>query len=258
MVGKSFKLASLICALFLVLTSVSFSQTRGGDNMVWEYICAPCGCACDDSLFTSAGNCPCCNMRLLLKSDVRKVAVLIFDGVEVLDFTGPLDVFVAGGGYFNVFTVSPDSLPISTGRGTMRVSATYRLDNCPNPDILVIPGGHVGDMMENEKVLSFIKEKSKTAEVVMSVCSGSFILAEAGLLDGLNATAHESDVDELESIAKTFKVVRGQRYVDNGKIICAGGVSSGIDAALYLIERLHDKELADQTAQYLQHQRRAQ
>jgi len=252
------KVAAIIISLIFIIVTLISAQPPEVPEAKQIYICQPCGCDCDDKTYDQAGNCPCCNMTLTLKSAIKKVAVLVFDGVELLDFSGPLDVFLASAGYFDVYTVSPDSLSIITGHGTLEVNANYRIDNCPPPDILVVPGGGVGEVMRNERVLNYIKATAADAELVLSVCSGSFILASAGLLDGLKATAHESDVDELENYAKNTTVVRGQRYVDNGKIISAGGVTSGIDAALYIIERLHGNELAEVAARYLQHQRRVQ
>ena len=131
----------------------------------------------------------------------------------------------------------------------------YTFDNCPPPDIFVIPGGAAQNVTRDSLAMEFVKSMCDHADIVLTVCSGSFILARAGLLDGLTATAHQDDLEDLRRFAPKTKVVSA-RYVDNGKIITAGGVSSGIDGALHIIERMHGKERADAIAYYLQHARR--
>ena len=186
----------------------------------------------------------------------RKVAIMIFSGVEILDFAGPYEVFASDSEHFEVFTIAPNSHQVITGTGAMKVTADYLLDSCPKIDILVIPGGDgTRPLLRNKSVISFIIEKEKEAEIVLSVCTGSYVLARAGLLDGLETTTQQSELDNLEKFAPNSKVRRDKRYVDNGKIICSAGVSSGIDASLYIIERLHGKERADYIADYIEHTR---
>ncbi|MCH7948045.1 MAG: DJ-1/PfpI family protein [candidate division Zixibacteria bacterium] len=188
---------------------------------------------------------------------IRKVAIMIFSGVEILDFAGPYEVFASDRDHFEVFTVAPNSVQVITGTGAMKVTADYLLDHCPKFDILVIPGGDgTRTLLRNKSVISFIIEREKEAEIILSVCTGSYVLARTGLLDGLETTTHHSELDNLEKFASKSKVRRDKRYVDNGKIICAAGVSSGIDASLYVIERLHGKERADRIADYIEHIRR--
>jgi copper(I)-binding protein/putative intracellular protease/amidase len=211
-----------------------------------EYVCPPCGCGSDDKVYDKPGFCPTCGMDLVVKgapatvrqalpAASKKAAILLFDGVEIIDYTGPYEVF--GGSGIQVFTIAASSSPITTSMG-MRVIPHYSLDDAPPADILLIPGGGVSATQDDPRVLKWIQERSKRAEYVMSVCNGAFILAKTGLLDGLTATTTASLIDGLPLVAPKVKVVRDQRYVDNGKFITTAGLSSGIDGALYVVSKL--------------------
>jgi transcriptional regulator GlxA family with amidase domain len=197
-------------------------------------------------------------MPLILVGSEKNVAIVVYDGVEPLDFAGPLEVFAADLGHFNVFTLSRDGTPITTGVGGLTVVPKYSFDSAPRASILVVPGGGTGALTRDERSMAFIRRAAAEAEIVMSVCSGAFVLGSAGLLDGLKATAHDADVEELEAAFPKVAAIRGARYVDNGKIITAGGVSAGIDAALHVIARLHGDDRAERVSAYLQHSRRAE
>jgi len=171
----------------------------------------------------------------------RNLAILIFDGVQIIDYTGPYEtfghVYSEPGPAFNIYTVSEKSGAITTSMG-MSVNPKYSFENAPEPDVLVVPGGDVRGQTANAKVISWIQEKSKRAEIVMSVCNGAYILAKAGLLDGLEATTTAGLIPGLRQAAPKTKVVSDRRFVDNGKIITTAGLSSGIDGSLHVIERL--------------------
>src|SRR4029077_933761 len=171
----------------------------------------------------------------------RNLAILIFDGVQIIDYTGPYEtfghVYSDPGPAFNIYTVSERSGAITTSLG-MSVNPKYNFDNAPEPDVLVVPGGDVRGQTENTKVISWIQEKSKRAEIVMSVCNGAYILAKAGLLDGLEATTTAGLISGLRQAAPKARIVNDRRFVDNGKIITTAGLSSGIDGSLHVIERL--------------------
>jgi putative intracellular protease/amidase len=175
------------------------------------------------------------------KAMPRNLAIFIFDGVQIIDYTGPYEVFGQarenGERMFNVYTVAEKSAPLTTNMG-MTVTPRYTFENAPKPDIIVLPGGYVGDHMNNPKVIKWVQERAHDAEYVMSVCNGAFYLGKAGLLDGLSATTFYGMIDELKTLAPKAKVVSDQRFVDNGKIITTAGLSSGIDGALHLIERV--------------------
>ena len=199
---------------------------------------------------------------------MRNLAIFIFDEVEVLDFAGPFEVFGVCGlrtgkeQPFNVYTVAQKEL--ITARNGLRIIPHYLLHNCPQPDILLLPGGggvHPDGTafgsrreMNNTFLLEWIREKNRTAEMLLSVCTGSLLLAKAGLLEGLSATTHWKAVDAMRSAAPHTTILPEERWVDNGRIILSAGISAGIDMSLYVISKLLGKEAADETAQYMQYE----
>ena len=181
----------------------------------------------------------------------RNLAILIFDGVQIIDYTGPYEtfghVYTGDGPTFNIYTVSEKANAITTSMG-MSVNPKYSFENAPEPDLLVVPGGGVKGQLENPNVIRWIQEKSKRAEIVMSVCNGAYILAKAGLLDGLEATTTAGLISGLRQAAPKTRVVEDKRFVDNGKIITTAGLSSGIDGSLHVIERLFGRGTAQMAA----------
>ncbi len=185
------------------------------------------------------------------KSAPRNLAILIFEGVQIIDYTGPYETFghtySNDGLAFNIYTVSEKIGAITTAMG-MSVNPKYSFENAPEPDVLVIPGGSVKGQLENQTVIRWIQNKSSKAEIVMSVCNGAFILAKAGLLDGLEATSTAGLIPSFRQAAPKTKVVDDQRFVDNGKIITTAGLSSGIDGSLHVIEKLFGRGTAQMAA----------
>lgn len=175
------------------------------------------------------------------RTGARNLAILIFDGVQIIDYTGPYETFGhvhdKDGPAFNIYTVSEKTAPITTAMG-MSVNPKYSFENAPPPDVMLIPGGDVQGQLANPATIRWLQEKAKDAEVVLSVCNGAFILAKAGLLDGLEATTTSNLIPYLRKEAPKTRVVDDRRFVDNGKIITAAGLSSGIDGSLHVIERL--------------------
>ena len=191
-------------------------------------------------------------------NEVRNVAILVFDEVEVLDFCGPFEVFSVTGRQkeqlpFNVYTVAEKSGPV-LAHNQLSVNPRYTITDCPVPDILVVPGGWgTRREMNNAGLIDWIKTTAQKAELVLSVCTGALLLAKAGLLDGLKATTHHGALDLLREIAPETTVLDNQRVVDNGKIIVSAGVSAGIDAAFHVVARLHGPEVALETARYMEY-----
>lgn len=185
------------------------------------------------------------------KSSPRNLAILIFDGVQIIDYTGPYETF--GHVYnndapaFNIYTVSEKTNAITTSMG-MSVNPKYSFENAPSPDVLLIPGGDVRGQLDNPAVIKWVQDKAQGAEIVLSVCNGAFILAKANLLDGLEATTTAGLIPRLREAAPKVKVVDDRRFVDNGKFITAAGLSSGIDGALHVIERLFGRGTAQMAA----------
>lgn len=189
---------------------------------------------------------------------MRNVGILIFDDVEILDFCGPYEVFsvtqeINDDNLFNVFTVAEKSLPILTRNG-LSVNPKYAISEAPHPDILLIPGGRgARKEMYNSIILDWIKDCSSEAELLLSVCTGSLLLAKLGLLDGLKSTTHHTIIDLLKQVAPKTYVDQKKRFIDNGTIIVSAGISAGIDMSLYVVSRLLGKEYADRTAKYMEY-----
>ncbi len=188
----------------------------------------------------------------------RNVAILIFDAVEVLDFCGPFEVFGVAGELgpdkpFNVYTVAEKREPVQARNG-LSINPNYTITNCPDPDIILVPGGRgTRTQIHNTVLLDWLNAQFQRVELLTSVCTGALILAKTGLLTGLTATTHYQSIDLLRSLAPDTHVVSDQRYVDNGKIILSAGVSAGIDMSLHIVARLCGPELANATAREMQY-----
>ena len=183
----------------------------------------------------------------------RSVAILMFDDVEVLDFAGPYEVFnVAGelgeGHPFSVYSVGLTGAP-AVGRGGFTVQPTYALEDAPPPDVLVIPGGAgTRPLLQDERLLGWLRERAAEVEVLLSVCTGALLLGAAGLLERKSATTHHDAYDELAALSPTTQVVRGQRFVrSDERIVTSAGVSAGIDASLYVVHELTGQGTRDRT-----------
>jgi putative intracellular protease/amidase len=137
---------------------------------------------------------------------------------------------------------------------SMSMTPTHSFETSPRPDILIVPGGHVHDEQKNAETIGWIRKSAAGAEHVMSVCNGAFLLAQAGLLDGKKATTFYGLIDELQEFRPQVEVVRDQRFVDNGKVITSAGLSSGIDASLYLVSKILGMGRAQGLALHLEYQ----
>ncbi len=188
----------------------------------------------------------------------RIVAILLFDEIEVLDFAGPFEVFavtdeLSNHQLFRVVTVAPEQRAIRARNG-LSVNPDHALADCPRPDILIVPGGFgTRALLNNQPVLDWIKAIHTTAEIVASVCTGSIVLGRAGLLDGLKATTHHECFELLRTHAPRTTIVETDRFLDNGRILTAAGISAGIDMSLHLVARLHGAAVAEKTARYMEY-----
>ena len=170
----------------------------------------------------------------------RTIAIIAFEGAEELDFVGPWEVFTMAGavvpGSCTVHLVSEHGGEVRCAKG-LRVVADHSFETAPTPDIIIVPGGQ-GTRIEasNPAMLTFLTTAAQTAELMTSVCTGSFVLERAGLLNGKRATTHWASMDRLRALG-TVNVVE-KRWLDEGNVITSSGVSSGIDMALYITGRL--------------------
>jgi len=244
------KTLAVVAAVLLLCLSLGTAAEKPK-----HYVCAPCGMECDKTVYDKPGTCPVCGARLVDQKAAeaalanrpasRKVGILIFNGVEIIDYTGPWEVFGAAG--FDVYTVAESKDPVTTAMG-MTVVPKYTFADAPQPDILLVPGGDVHEPTTSAAALKWVADRSGRADHTLSVCNGAFILAGAGLLDGLSATTTYHLLDKLTTDFPKLKVVRDQRFVDNGRIITAGGLSSGIDGALHVVSKVRGNGVAQEVA----------
>lgn len=191
----------------------------------------------------------------------RTVGIYIFKDVEVLDFAGPYEVFSTASRVhqrshpqeeipFSAQLIAAESGAIEA-RGGMRILPDFNYSQCPCIDILILPGGLVDRELERDELLGWIRSLSQSAEIVASVCTGAFILAKAGLLEGLSATTHWEDIEEFSQLFPNVEVIENQRWVEEGRILTSAGISAGIDMSLHIVSRLEGRELAQQTARQM-------
>lgn len=179
-----------------------------------------------------------------------RTAFMLGPGANVIDHFGPWEVFQdAEGprGSFELFTVGASEAVVEM-TGGLRVQPQYTTANAPQPDVIV-----VGAQGTSPPLLAWLRRASEQAEVTMSVCTGAFQLARAGLLDGIPATTHHDFWDSFAREFPNIELRRGPRFVDSGRIATAGGLTSGIDMALHVVERLLGLETAEATARYMEY-----
>jgi transcriptional regulator GlxA family with amidase domain len=185
---------------------------------------------------------------------LRNVAILVFDDVEILDFAGPYEVFNDAGELtkptaFNVYNIGISNQPV-IGRGKFMVTPRYSITDCPQADILIIPGGFgTRPLLNHERLVRWIADQSQKVEWLLSVCTGALLLAQAGLLKDCPATTHHSAFDQLQQISPTTRIIKDQRFVQvSDRIFTSGGISAGIDLSLYLVEKLIGPETRAEVA----------
>lgn len=190
-----------------------------------------------------------------------RIAVVLFDAAEELDWAGPWEVlsmwaraWPADG--VEVFTVAESMEPITCAKG-LRVLAERTWENLGHVDVLVYPGGRgATKQLGDERIRARLREISAAGTLMTSVCTGSLVYADAGLLDGRAATTHWSALDDLAKLGIEIDVRPDERFVDSGDIITSAGVSAGIDMALHLVARLHSAERARDVQRSIQYEPR--
>lgn len=188
------------------------------------------------------------------------VGIYVFDEVEVLDACGPFEVFSTAARMkartnkdakaFEVFMVA-DRMRTVCARGGLQIVPNFNFSNHPKIDLLIVPGGIVTAELEREEVIGWITRTAKTAELVASVCTGAFLLAKAGLLDGKRATTHWEDLEDMRKLFPKVKVEAEERWIDEGRVVSSAGISAGLDMSLYLVSRIEGEELAVRTARQM-------
>lgn len=252
--------AMLLSMSFATAQAAGVEQAASTDSSA--YFCGICGGSCDTLVFAKPGVCPHCGMplihmsfaerRSLLQNYNKEMTICFYlqDGVEVLDFAGPMEVFAYAG--FHVFTVSRKKEPIVT-QGILTILPDYSIEDAPPSDIMAFFGGNSGPSSKDSGVMEWIKRRKSSTSYFFSVCTGAFIIGRAGLLDSLTATTFHSSIEALRTAFPKTKVLSDVRFVDNGKVITTAGISAGIDGALHLVAKLKGNEMAKEVAAYMEY-----
>lgn len=187
-----------------------------------------------------------------------RIGIHVFDGAEELDWVGPWEVLASWAARFpddgvEVFTLAREDREVRCAKG-LRVIADHTWDDAPPMDVLVYPGGrgtreHLGD----EAIRDWVRGLAGDEVLLTSVCTGALVLADAGLLDGRPATTHWATLDRLAELGREIEIRPDARFVDDGPVVTAAGVSAGIDVALHLVARLHSVERAREVRRYIQY-----
>jgi len=190
----------------------------------------------------------------------RRVGIYVYPGVEVLDFAGPFEVFTtasrvaarrgAAQAPFEVLTLARAPGPVAARAGFRHLPDGLIGDH-PALDLLIVPGGAEHDERGEPALTAWLQRTAPTLEVLASVCTGAFLLASAGLLDGRRVTTHWEDADELARLHPTLSVENSGRWIDDGDVVTSAGISAGLDMALHLVARLEGPELAMATARQM-------
>jgi transcriptional regulator GlxA family with amidase domain len=193
----------------------------------------------------------------------KRIGIVLFHDVEVLDFCGPFEVFSATRldeqrrreepSPFDVVLVAEKPGPITTSGG-MVVLPTCSFENCPPLNILVVPGGWgTRKELNNQVLLNWLHTRSAQVELLTAVCTGSILLGSAGLLDGLHATTHWQSLDWLRDSFPSVTVEYQKHIVEDGRVITSAGISAGIDMALKVVERYCGEDVARATAKHMEY-----
>lgn len=189
----------------------------------------------------------------------QSVGILVFDDAELLDFCGPYEVFsatnkVLQGNHYNVFLVG-EKPEVRSFNGLV-VKTDYDLDTAPPIDLLLVPGGFgTRKQMHNEDLMTWIKSRAPQTEKLLSVCTGSLMLAQGGLVNDLEITTHWAVFNELEKIHPPALVNRKKRVIDHGHVVVSAGVASGIDMAFSIVAQRFGEDAADKIAHYIEYRR---
>lgn len=243
---------------FISLLFIAIQLAVAGQDS-FAYYCPPCNQECDILVFEEAGDCPECGMSLLKQTpEQRKNTMMISDmtigfylqnGVEVLDFAGPMEVFAYAG--FNVVTISKTKDPIIS-QGILKIVPDHSIDDTPPLDVVAFFGGNGMNASSDPEVVAWLRGL-EGIKYHFSVCTGAFFLAKAGLLEDQTATTFHSAINDLREIAPNTKVLSDARWVDNGTIITTAGVSAGIDGALHFVSKLAGEDAARRVAEYMEY-----
>ncbi len=203
------------------------------------------------------------NLYDLVKVMCFTVGIYLYDEVEILDFCGPYEVFTTAARVgkrlfpndspmFNVVTLASPIHSVHC-RGGLNVEPDFDIRHHPALDMLIVPGGVADKELEKQDVMDWLHEMAHSVSICASVCTGAFMLAKAGLLNGRYATTHWEDIGDLEKMFPQIKIKRNVRWIDEGNLVTSAGISAGIDMSLYLVSRLVNQDLALRTARQMEY-----
>lgn len=244
-------LMTTMTCLFLCLAAALQAQPAFAAE---AFVCPMRGRPCPTTVYPAAGKCPSCGMAFVtqaefdaMNSKKKHIGIVLYPAFELLDVAGPMEMW-GNVPDFDLITVAEKAGPVSSLQSAT-LTAAYSFADAPKLDILMVPGG-MGTLTEltNEKMLAFLRERSAKAEIVTSVCSGSAILAKAGVLDGHKATSNKLYFSLATAQSDKVEWVLRARWVDDGKFITSSGVSAGMDMALHLVARLYGESQAEKIA----------
>ncbi|WP_122893170.1 DJ-1/PfpI family protein [Arcobacter peruensis] len=185
------------------------------------------------------------------------IGIYIYDDAEVLDFSGPFEVFSVASRFlkesekFNVFLISENKTTI-IARGGYEVNSKYTFTNHPILDVLIVVGGVHTKEVKKQNVITWITNQAKSTKLIASVCTGAFLLAQAKVVINHKVTTHWEDIEDLKNDYPHLDVIKNVRWVDEGNIVSSAGISAGIDMSLHLVSKLHSNDLALKTAKQMQ------
>jgi transcriptional regulator GlxA family with amidase domain len=193
----------------------------------------------------------------------RRVGILIFPDVEVLDFCGPFEVFSVtrldedrrreDPPPYEV-TLVAEQPGVVVASGGLKVVTDVTTESCPDMDVLVVPGGWgTRREMNNDRLLAWISDRSRRVGLLASVCTGALLLGRAGLLDGRRATTHWRALELLKANAPSATVVEDRHVVEEGDVMTSAGISAGIDLALRIVGRHHGEAVARASARHMEY-----
>jgi transcriptional regulator GlxA family with amidase domain len=184
------------------------------------------------------------------------IGIYLYDNAEVLDFSGPFEVFSTanrlGQQNWHIFLVS-EKPGLVQARGGFPINSHFCFNSHPKIDVLIVVGGIHTEEVKKSNVISWVSSVAMQSKRVASVCTGAFILAEAGLLNDLTVTTHWEDIADLKVAYPALNVVSDRRWVSQGKYITSGGISAGIDMSLQLVSELTNLPLAEKTAKQMEY-----
>lgn len=206
-------------------------------------------------------------MKQVQNAEMLNIAFLVYDQVEMLDLNGPLDVFVKANvirpGSYNNYTVGKTRDAVCAEANTMTIIPVYDIYTCPEPDMIVVPGANpeqIMELLQNEEfqgtALQWVKDQFRKGTEIFTVCTGSMLLSNTGILANYDIITHSMLLDALEQYNPESNVKRGVRYVDQGKLITTAGITAGIDAALYVIGKHYGQEIVETIVELFEYQQK--